>query len=226
LRIVAHHNSELLSLERDLPSVQQSLAAWTRLSSCWTPRSESVADAAANAVAIVGFSFGQGANLTPGATNEALAWQVARLKDANTQLKLVLQWEIADALQKEFNLTADLRITPLPGDYLSTYGVAQQAADFLSENPGTVALVAHPDHALRCALNLAHPPIGVASVWPPLDGVPKTRYGIDDQYYDPVSTQAWCRNRSVYVPHELNSRAGAVVSGQISFEDEDSCDTR
>ena len=68
LRIVARHNSE--------PDVQQSLAAWTRLSSCWTPHTECVEDAAAKSFATVGFSFGQGADLTTGGTNGALAWQV------------------------------------------------------------------------------------------------------------------------------------------------------
>jgi len=226
LRIVERHNKELLALEYDLPPVQQSLAAWTRLTSCWSPRSENVTEAASSTVAIVGFSFGQGANLSPGGTNRALAWQVAQLKHTNPGLKMVLQWEIADALQQEFKMTADLRISPLPDSYLSTYGVAEQAAEYLAAHPGTVSLVAHPDHALRCALNLLQPPIGVASVWPRMEGLPAAQYGVDDRYYDPLSAQAWCRNRSVYVPHELTSRASGVLAGEISFESEDSCDAR
>jgi len=208
------------------PSPFEAGLSW-RIRNCWEPSPEAPLAVVENkTVAIVGFSFGQGLDGTPGGTNMALAWQAHRLRKARPDVPLILQWEIADAMNETYGVLADLVVRPKPGIYLDTTDVAVAAYhELVRRGLGgvPVALVAHPDHALRCSLSLLQ--LGVKSLWAPMRGAPIVDLGVDEYFYDNMSTQPWTRSREVYRAHELAVRPKAEASGVLSFEDvDDSCE--
>ncbi len=150
---------------------------------------------------VIGFTFGNrmepNGNRTPGPVNEALARIAAGLAGA-TGAPVIAQWEVAVLL-------ADAVVTPIfPGRdgrgepvYLSTLGVLEEIARTTPPATcGVVGIVAFADHMARCVATArrlgfdAYAPAGVAM---PAE-------------YDPLSGQAWCRSRLVYLVHDMMLR--------------------
>lgn len=141
---------------------------------------------------ILALSFGQGINGTPGKSNEALAEIVKNLRE-RTGLLLCLQWEIADCLRSIVDEPRDLVVRDHreKGKYLDTYEVIAQAWEFAKQRDIREAIiVAHPDHAPRCAGVAAK--LGFDVVIANTASVP----------YDPESTQEWTRSREIFLERE------------------------
>ena len=182
-----------------------------------------------HAGAIVGFAFGQGANdkagkPTPGATNRGLAWSVATLlrayeRHGRKRPKVMLQWEIAQVLAEEHGIQSDVVAHVGPdGEYLSTVGVMEHFAPTLfAEGVNAVALVAHPDHAVRCAKVVQQ--FKVTALGTPYlqRGVPWEQFAADRSGYDPKATQGWTTSRSRYISYELHIRGKMVHGKEIDF---------
>ena len=138
--------------------------------------------------------------------------------------KVMVQWEIAQVLWEEHGIRADVSATvDAEGNYLSTYGVMEQLAVALdAAGIRTVALVAHPDHSVRCGKVVQH--FNVTALGTPLlrgEGVPWERFGCDADGYDAKSTQPWTTKRSRYLLHELKNRPAMVIAGQVDFSSDD-----
>jgi hypothetical protein len=162
---------------------------------------------------------------TPGATNEALAWSVSALVkefDAagRTRPKIMLQWEIAQSLEETYGIKADfVARVDAEGNYLSTFGVMKQIAAKLPVY-STVALVAHPDHAVRCGkvvqrFNMTAS--GTAHLQLKGGVVEWTQFGCDVHGYSVKSIQPWTTSRTNYLMHEIKNRPDMVIAGQIDF---------
>ena len=192
-----------------------------------------VGDYVNEATAIVGFSFAQGPLVdgtpTPGGTNRALAWSVARLlanyaAAGKPRPQVMVQWEIAQVLWEEHGVRADVSATvDAEGNYLSTYGVMQQIAVALrAAGIHTVALVAHPDHAVRCGKVVQH--FNVTALGSEMlhaeGGVPWARFGCDDDGYDATSSQPWTTSRTRYLLHELKARPAMVIASEVDFSND------
>jgi hypothetical protein len=142
--------------------------------------------------AIFALSFGQGANGTPGKSNKALAEVVKKLHEESS-LPMLLQWEIADCVSGLIKEGRDLVVRKhrAEGKYLDTREVIAQAWEFAKKRGiKKVIVVAHPDHAPRCAAVAA-------------------KIGFDVEIantleipYDPESTQDWTRSAVVFKPRE------------------------
>lgn len=142
--------------------------------------------------AILGLSFGQGKNNSPGLTNEKLAEVVKRLW-LEYKLPLFLQWEIADCLLGILGESSDLVVREhrQKGEYLDTREVILQAWDFSQKkNIKKVIVVAHPDHMPRVLLTAEK--IGFEVVPADTKDVP----------YDPESTQEWTTSREKFLERE------------------------
>ncbi len=165
---------------------------------------------------ILGFTFGNrmeaNGNRAPGPVNEALARLVARLA-GETGAPVIAQWEVAEPVAV---LAAGAKVTPIyPGRdgrgepvYLSTLGVLEQIA---RETPparlGVVGVVAFSDHMPRCVATARR--LG-------FDAYAPAGYAMPSEY-DPLSGQAWCRTRLLYLLHDvtlrLTERRAAMLGG-------------
>jgi hypothetical protein len=168
--------------------------------------------------AIMCFAFGRGPNdsthqPTPGGTNRALAWSVCALLRTYTKhhqpRPLVLaQHEIERALVGEF----DERVTAAVRGNLDTCEVARRFAwELTNRSPRTtdVLVVAHPDHAARCAAAISTVglrPVSTRYLRPTGGGIPWLRYECNQCGYWRKSTQPWTRTRKVYLRHDLRAR--------------------
>jgi len=183
-----------------------------------------------DAMAIVGFAFGQGpknkhGSPTPGATNKGLAWTVVSLlkeyeQEGRPRPKVMLQWEIAQVLREEYGIQADVvAYVDASGNYLSTMGVMQQFVPRLAPmGIRTVAVVAHPDHAVRCGKVVQHfnyTALGTRYLLP--GGVPWDKFGADIFGYDPASIQEWTVSQPTYIRYELSVRPKMALAGEIDF---------
>lgn len=154
---------------------------------------------------VFGFTFGNrmapNANRVPGPVNEALAGVACALHRA-TAAPILAQWEVAEAAAASL---PEGVVTPIyPGRdergepvYLSTGGVLEEIARHRAPASfGVVGIVAFADHMARCVTTArrlgfdAYAPEGVAM---PAE-------------YDPLSGQAWCRDRLAYLLHDLMIR--------------------
>jgi len=163
---------------------------------------------------VLAFTFGNrmlaNGNREPGPVNQAIA-DVAALLHQRTGARVFAQWEVAvalagrvpDALVTAINPGRDARGEPV---YLSTSGVLGEIAHLAEPRSlGCVGVVAFADHLHRCVASArrlgfdAHAPDGIA--------MPDT--------YDKDSGQAWCRDRIVYLLHDImirvTERRAAVV---------------
>ncbi len=104
------------------------------------------------------FSFGQGRELTAGASNRALAAFVSwTLAGGEARPTILAQWEIARELET-FGIQVAYSAEQDGQDYLTTKDVIRKFVEWSVENymwPQfannlPVAIVAHPDHAWRC----------------------------------------------------------------------------
>ena len=165
---------------------------------------------------VLGFTFGNrmeaNGNRAPGPVNQALAAIAARLA-GETGAPVIAQWEVAEPTAA---LLAGGRVQPIfPGRdgrgepvYLSTLGVLEALARTTPPaRLGIVGVVAFADHLPRCVATArrlgfdAYAPAGIAM---PTE-------------YDPLSGQAWCRSRLVYLVHDmmlrLTERRAAMLGG-------------
>mmetsp|Transcript_7427 Transcript_7427/g.8568 ORF Transcript_7427/g.8568 Transcript_7427/m.8568 type:complete len:314 (+) Transcript_7427:257-1198(+) len=202
--------------------VARVLQAGAVMSSVWELKQIDDGDGLPDAglTAVLAFAFGQGMDDTPGGTNEGLAWGIHQLleryKAEALEAPLVLaQVEVSDALQQLYNIHANFTARP-NGTYLTTYGVMDQFSNQLAPNHITqVVVVAHKDHAIRCAKTAEHFNYTVLGTF--TSRIPWTQFGCDSNGYDPKSTQAWTRDRAHYLMHELMARPKMMEAGQISF---------
>ena len=221
-----------LAAKTDAADTQALFRHATTMLTLWTVP---VGDFVHDAGAIVGFAFAQGAPdsadgpPTPGGTNRGLAWSVVQLLDAYARAGrprplVMVQWEIAQVLWEEHGVRADVSATvDAEGNYLSTYGVMAQLATALDDaGVRSVALVAHPDHAVRCGKVVQHfnvTAIGTAFLGEG-GGIPWDRFGCDADGYDAASTQPWTTGRARYLLHELKNRPAMVIAGQVDFSND------
>jgi hypothetical protein len=141
-----------------------------------------------DAQVIIALSFGQGRNKTPGKSNEALARVIANLDD-KYNLPIVAQWEIADCISGRLSEPGDLVVREHreKGNYLDTYEVLVQAKIHCDKfGFAKAAIVAHPDHAPRCAAVAAK--IGFDVLIADTTDIP----------YDPESIQDWTRSKQIF----------------------------
>lgn len=176
---------------------------------------------AAQITRIVAYAFGnrprEGAGpndlADPGPVNEALAQAVLAIHRLNP-VKIYAQWEIGRFLVGQPGLADMVSIEPvhLPDgslEYLSTDGVAAEVVrheDGAAGAMGTVAIVAHRDHAKRCVQI-------------------SRRHGMDAHVvaevdlpavYDALSGQAWTRRRDIYLAHDLAAQFIALRAQAIA----------
>ena len=161
------------------------------------------------------FTFGNrmlpNGNRTPGPVNLALADIVVSLHQWN-RAPVFAQWEVAEAIGDRIPAAMVTAINPLRDPrgeplYLGTTGVIEEVARMVGDpgSLGHVGIVAFADHIYRCVAAChrlgfdAHAPAGV--------DMPRN--------YDPESGQAWCRDRMVYLLHDImiriTERRAAVV---------------
>ncbi|KVC55519.1 hypothetical protein WS58_29980 [Burkholderia pseudomultivorans] len=189
--------------------------------------------AAAQAGAIVAYSFGNRPNAAsgntsstggnqaalpdPGPVNEALAdavHAIYRLKP----VKVYAQWEIARFLVSKYGMGTDVLTSIEPqiaSDgtivYLSTAGVAAAAVSRAggAAAMGKVAVVGHRDHAKRCIQTSRQAGMqAAAAAEVPLPTL-----------YDPQSGQPWTRNRNLYLVHDMYAQilTSATVATMQAF---------
>ena len=188
-----------LAAKTDAADTQALFRHATTMLTLWTVP---VGDYVHEAGAIVGFAFAQGAPdgadgpPTPGGTNRGLAWSVVQLMRTRAEGRAARDGagEIAQVLWEEHGVRADVSATvDAEGNYLSTYGVMAQLATALDDaGVRSVALVAHPDYAVRCGKVVQHfnvTAIGTAFLGEG-GGIP-WEFGCDADGYDAASTQPW-----------------------------------
>ena len=157
-------------------------------------------------VAIVGFSFGKGHGSSPGNTNRALAWTVNELYKqipADVKIPLCIQHEIAQVVDTKYSLP--VCAIQQKHTYMSTLDIAKECSRILRQYQIHEAiLVAHPDHAIRCAHALKQMGIIRVHSTPFLQSgsVPWKRFNCDKYGYSHTSTQPWTRNRKDYRVHD------------------------
>lgn len=176
---------------------------------------------AARITRIVAYAFGnrprEGAGpndlADPGPVNAALAQTVLAIHRLNP-VKIYAQWEIARFLVDQPGMADMISIEPVHTpdgslEYLSTDGVAAEILRLeggAGAAMGTVAVVAHRDHAKRCVQI-------------------SRRHGMDAHVaaevelpaaYDPLSGQPWTRRRDIYLAHDLAAQFIALRSEAIA----------
>jgi hypothetical protein len=136
----------------------------------------------------------------PGPINELLADAIFALLQIKP-VTVFAQWEIAHYLTLKHGLHDVVSIEPSVGRagdliYLSTEGVARAvigAAGGDALSLGTVAIVAHRDHAKRCVqISRA---VGMNAYVAEEVALPVV--------YDPLSGQTWTRRRQIYLLHDM-----------------------
>ena len=149
----------------------------------------------------------------PGPVNEALAQAVLAIHRLNP-VKIYAQWEIARFLIGKPGMADMVSIEPvyLPDgslEYLSTDGVAAEVIrheDGAAAGMGTVAIVAHRDHAKRCVqISRRH---GMDAHVVAEVELPST--------YDALSGQPWTRRRDIYLAHDLAAQFIALRGQAIA----------
>ena len=162
----------------------------------------------------IAFTFGNrmldNGNREPGPVNEELADVVAELHELRAA-PVFAQWEVAAALAGRLPDGAVVPIYPGRDDrgepvYLSTSGVLAEIARRLGDPAklGVVGVVGFADHLWRCVATSRRFGFDAHAPSIPMPGT-----------YDPLSGQAWCRNRHAYLLHDLmlrlTERRAAVI---------------
>lgn len=158
---------------------------------------------------IFAFSFGQGENQSPGATNEGLATMLAEfLVKAKEEVRIFAQWEIAQVLTQKHQIQVEYSAKLMPNqDYLSTLEVIKQLKAQLAQewmNPDlTILLIAQADHAFRVEWMLQQEKIQgkllLSSVQPHQGW---GTFGCQNYGYWAESTQSWTRDRESFIKNE------------------------
>lgn len=165
----------------------------------------------ADAQALLVFDFGTGrggASSRPSLCRSNV--QLALAADRWPELPVLAQAEAATALSRTGRLVVDLEEEARQrgrlgrSAYLSTAHIARAAAALLHEAGWrTVAVLAHPSHAPRCAATVEA--AGVRVVMPALS--------LDDVDFDPASGQWWTRGRAAWVGREMAVLAHHRLTG-------------
>ncbi|MGS0891642.1 hypothetical protein ACVBGC_03640 [Burkholderia stagnalis] len=227
--LAAQMSAKLTAQLGDAAAVAAILPALTDVGFTW----DLPAMPAAQAGAIVAYSFGNRPNAAsgntssnggnqaalpdPGPVNEALADAVYRIRQLKP-VKVYAQWEIARFLVSKYGMGADVlsSIEPVIASdgtivYLSTAGVAAEAVSRAggAAAMGSVAVVGHRDHAKRCIQTSRQAGMQAAAV----AEVPLPTL------YDPQSGQPWTRNRGLYLVHDMYAQllAGAIGATMQAF---------
>lgn len=155
-------------------------------------------------VALV-FDFGSGSDLRPTTSNEQLARVALRLGT----IPLLAQTEAAAVLSSTGRAVVDLQVLARTRfglgmyEYVDTRGVARVAAEIVRDAGWrTVAVVAHPAHAARCAALCEAQGLDVV-VPPHVSGVG----------FDRMSGQWWTRRRVAWVAREAAVLVHHLVAG-------------
>ncbi len=93
--------------------------------------------------------------------------------------------------------------------YLSTDGVIAEVAQLRADEPGgvgTAGVIGFRDHVKRCVQTTRAR--GVAAFAPAGSEMPGT--------YDPLSAQAWTRDRDIYLVHDMYAQLGMMRAALIS----------
>ncbi len=119
-------------------------------------------------------------------------------------IPIIAQWEIGN---KSSQKNVIFSIQKTPGEYLDTHGVAKKAAEFCKQrNIKSVAVIAHPDHTLRCKWALEEEKMDFEKVYiVNTEGCP----------YDPQSNQVWTRSPKKFIPYEILARLMYLAKGYI-----------
>lgn len=151
----------------------------------------------------------------PGPMNEDLADTIVRvLNRARRPLKVYAQWEIARHLESKYGMDDVYAIEPVFAadgtiTYLSTVGVIEQVVDLRTNEPGgvgTAGVIGFRDHVKRCVLTTRS--LGVDAYAPQGFSMPGT--------YDPLSAQAWTRDRDIYLVHDMYAQVAMLREELIS----------
>jgi hypothetical protein len=159
----------------------------------------------ADADVVVVFDFGSGSDLRPTTSNEQLARVALRLGT----IPVLAQTEVAAVLTSAGRAVVDLQVLARtrfeldPHEYVDTLGVARVAAEIVLDSGWqTVAVLAHPAHAARCAAICEAE--GLRVVVPPQ----VSRVG-----FDRMSGQWWTRHRAAWVAREVAVLVHHLVVG-------------
>jgi len=152
--------------------------------------------------AIVGVPFGSHVEFMEcGRSNRHIAGEMVYVRNLSlrTDLPLIAQWEIVDCLagrgEPVFSTEA-----PRYGPHVNTRLFFEQLRSAFPKMQ-KIAIVAHPAHALRCAMVAERLGFEVGVLW---------TAAID---YDPASTQRWCRSPWLFIPWEFASRVLFLIRG-------------
>ena len=164
---------------------------------------------------IIAFTFGNrmfdNGNREPGPVNEALADVVVKLYEQGGA-HVYAQWEVAAALTGRVPEGALTPVYPGRDDrgeplYLSTPALVAEIARRVGDPAvlGVVGVVGLADHLWRCVATTRQ--FGFDAHAPAIP-MPNT--------YDPLSGQAWCRNRDAYLLHDVMLRVTARRAAVIA----------
>ena len=154
---------------------------------------------------ILAYAFGNrvlsNGNQVPGPMNEALADTVVDIYK-QTGKPVYAQWEIAQAIGDRIPIIHLTSINPIIAadgslTYLSTNGVAAAAVELSLGKMGKTVVVGFYEHSLRTIDTSKRAGINAYA--------PK---GIELPHdYDPQSGQAWTRDATTFVMHEIGNRS-------------------
>ena len=140
---------------------------------------------------VLGFSFGyvdDNGKILPGKSNEQLAQYI---DDTFPNKPLILQFEIADAIQKQEPALV-IRESRTKGEYLNSIEIAEQALIFMIKNGWKkAAIVTHP--AMEARNDAICKELGMITILPP---------GLDSIEYDVNSVQSWTRDKESWWKRE------------------------
>ena len=152
-----------------------------------------------NVQALIGFSFG-GKEHSYCKSNKFLA-NIASEILGKYNIPLITQWELSELMWIKPISIGKHRIS---GKYLDSYEVAKQAEEVLQKNNWkNVAILAHPDHAWRCAAILKKMGFNVVAI------------NTSDCPYDSESNQKWTRNKWLFIPREILVRIIYLLQEKI-----------
>ena len=154
----------------------------------------------------IGFSFGYreevDGEIQPGISNKDLA---SFAGDLEPGIPLILQFEIADALENPKGKIYRIERHRQEREYLDTVEVATQAFIIMQEHQWRSPLVfAHPGHIPR--VDAVCQKLGMFTIVPS---------GLNVVRFDSLSKQGWTRNPRAWGEHEIGAISRSRQKGQI-----------
>ncbi len=153
-----------------------------------------------NVQALIGFSFG-GKENGYCKSNKFLA-NIASAIVKKYNIAPITQWEISELMW--IGKPISIEKHRISGKYLDSYEVAKQAEKiFQKNNWGNIAVLAHPDHAWRCAAILKKMEFNIVVI------------DTSNCPYDSESDQKWTRAKWLFIPREILVRIIYFLQGKI-----------